>query len=151
MIPQHLERHRIVIPARRHEISFTHWTFSRRDDRQVVIVPANFIDRDGSNLARAAVAAAGIIRVFEVSARVFLKQGALVRVLEDWSCGALPIYAVLPSGKNVPGKVRAFVLGHRSDLQVIFARGPTRPARSRCGTILHWKRGLAMCASKRAP
>jgi len=107
--PTDLDGHRIIIPARRDEISFTHWTFSRGREHQAVIVPATFIDRDGSNIARAGVAGAGIIRVFEVSARVFLRQGSLVRILEPWSCGTAPIFAVLPSGKHVPGKVRAFV------------------------------------------
>jgi DNA-binding transcriptional LysR family regulator len=105
--PQDINGHRVIVPGRRDEASFAHWTFSREDESQTVIVPASLIDRDGTHLTRAAVRSAGLIRVFEVSARADLQQGALVRVLADWSCGAAPIHAILPGRTNAPGKVRA--------------------------------------------
>ena len=108
--PQDIERHRTIVPGRRDEASFANWSFSRDRDRHAVIVPATFIDREGSNIARAGVAGAGIIRIFEMSARVFLKQGTLVRVLPEWSCGTVPIHAVMSGPrKNVAAKVRTIV------------------------------------------
>jgi DNA-binding transcriptional LysR family regulator len=107
--PQDLERHRTIIPGRRDEVSFADWSFARGSVSHVVIAPAAFIDRDGSNLARAGVAGAGIIRIFEVSARVFLEQGTLIRLLPEWDCGSIPIHAVTPGRKNVPAKSRAII------------------------------------------
>lgn len=107
--PADLAGHRVVIPGRRDETSFAHWSFQRVNETIDVIVPAAFIDREGTHLTRAAVAGAGLIRVFDVSARGYLADGSLVRVLGDWTCAPVSIHALLPGRHNVPAKVKVFV------------------------------------------
>jgi DNA-binding transcriptional LysR family regulator len=73
-------------------------------------------DADGplrSNNALALLAACragvGILLVAEVLAADDLRSGALKRVLPGWSTAARDVYAVYPSARFVPAKVRAFV------------------------------------------
>ena len=73
-------------------------------------------DADGplrSNNALALLAACrggvGILLVAEVLAADDLRRGSLKRVLPGWSTAARDIYAVYPSARFVPAKVRAFV------------------------------------------
>jgi DNA-binding transcriptional LysR family regulator len=41
-------------------------------------------------------------------------NGELERILPDWSSPRQPIYAVIPSRRNVPAKVRTFIEFARS-------------------------------------
>jgi DNA-binding transcriptional LysR family regulator len=45
----------------------------------------------------------------EIEAWPDLAKGALVRLLPEWETEAYPLHALLPSGRFVPSRVRAFV------------------------------------------
>jgi DNA-binding transcriptional LysR family regulator len=68
-----------------------------------------FIARDGIGLVDAALGGLGIARVYDLSARRHIADGRLEALLPGWSCGREPIYAVFPSRRHVPAKVRAFL------------------------------------------
>ncbi len=51
----------------------------------------------------------GIVRLYDIAARPFIEKGELERVLPRWTSGHQPGYAVIPSRRRVPAKVRAFV------------------------------------------
>jgi DNA-binding transcriptional LysR family regulator len=51
----------------------------------------------------------GISVMEEMSAQAAIKSGKLRQVLPDWSLPSGGIYAVLPPGRHVPAKVRAFI------------------------------------------
>jgi LysR family transcriptional regulator, regulator for bpeEF and oprC len=108
--PRDLRRHRAIIPARRDENAFTQWSFSRGTGAtEVVKVPVALVVRDGIGLADLAAEGAGIAQIYDTTARYYVADGRLQPLLEAWSSGRQPIYAVLPAQRNVPAKVRAFI------------------------------------------
>lgn len=65
---------------------------------------------DDASLAREwAVAGAGILFKSSLDLRHDFENGTLVRLLPDWETEPYPLHALLPSGRFVPGRVRAFV------------------------------------------
>jgi DNA-binding transcriptional LysR family regulator len=103
------QNHCAVIPNRYDEDSFTRWTFSKGQEREPVEIPASVMLREGVGLGVAAVGGAGLVAMYDVAARPFIKDGRLERILTDWSLGQQSVYAVIQSGGRVPAKVRAFV------------------------------------------
>jgi LysR family transcriptional regulator for bpeEF and oprC len=108
--PRDLREHRAIIPARRDENPFTQWRFARGNGDSVTVkVPVAAVVRDGIGLADLAAERAGMAQIYDTTAHHYIADGRLQPVLESWSSGHQPIYAVLPSQRNVPAKVRAFV------------------------------------------
>jgi len=60
---------------------------------------------------QAAIAGLGVARITATFCATALAQGRLVRVLPQWQCAPLRIYALLPGRRLVPAKVRAFLDG----------------------------------------
>ena len=112
--PQDLTGHRAIIPGRRDEDSFTQWSFAKGNTREIVSVPVGVSLREGVGLAVTAIGGVGIVRMYDIAARPFVEDGDLEAVLPDWSCGFQPVYAVIPSRRNVPAKVRTFMEFARS-------------------------------------
>jgi LysR family transcriptional regulator, regulator for bpeEF and oprC len=107
--PRELSAHRAIIPGRRDEESFAHWSFSRGKRREVVAVPVALVAREGIGLVDSAVGGVGIAQIYEIAARPHIDEGRLEAILTDWSCGRKAVYAVIPSRRNVPTKVRVFL------------------------------------------
>lgn len=57
----------------------------------------------------AAKAGLGVIRVTATFCAAAVARGQLVRLLTDWECAPLRIYALLPGRRLVPSKVRVFL------------------------------------------
>lgn len=74
---------------------------------RIPIVP-RYLANDGMTLRDVAVAGAGLtlLPMFEVGPE--LRDGRLVRVLELWGIGTIPIHAVYPANRNIASKVRRF-------------------------------------------
>jgi LysR family transcriptional regulator, regulator for bpeEF and oprC len=107
--PQDLRRHRAIIPGRRDEDPFTRWTFSRHDEQEVVVVPVVAVVREGIGMVDSVLAGVGVAQIYDVVAHHCIVDGSLEPLLKDWSYTRQPVYAVIPSRRNVPAKVRAFV------------------------------------------
>ena len=107
--PRDLRDHAAVIPGRRDEDPFTRWTFAKQAKRQTVVLPVAVVVRDGVGLTDAAIGQAGVAQIYDISARPHLKNKELEQLLVDWSSKRQPIYAVFPSRRNVPAKVRVFM------------------------------------------
>ncbi len=60
---------------------------------------------------QAALAGLGVARITATFCAPAVAQGRLVRVLPQWPCAPLRIYALLPGRRLVPAKVRAFLDG----------------------------------------
>jgi DNA-binding transcriptional LysR family regulator len=107
--PRDLAEHRAIVPGRRDESLSVRWTFARGKEREVVAVRPILVARDGIGLVDAALGGVGIARIYDLAANRHLASGALETVLPGWSGGREPIYAVFPSRRNVPAKVRVFL------------------------------------------
>ncbi len=86
------------------------WTFRDAAGRErTVRVAGSLNSNNGDLLAAAAVQGVGIVLEPDFIVGSELKQGNLVPVLESFEAPASPIYAVYPSRRFLPAKVRAFV------------------------------------------
>jgi DNA-binding transcriptional LysR family regulator len=84
------------------------WAFGRDGD-EVVEVAGNLRANNGDALLAAAKSGQGLIYQPTFLVGDALRDGELVRVLEDVPTYELGVYAVLPPGRHAPAKVRTFV------------------------------------------
>jgi len=77
-------------------------------------VPVRVVVRDGLGLLPATLAGIGVAQIYDVVVHHHIVNGELERILADWSSARQPVYAVIPSRRNVPAKVRTFVEFARS-------------------------------------
>ncbi len=89
-------------------IEANRWTFGQ-DGEIVVPVQGNLRANNGDALLAAAVAGQGLIYQPTFIVSESLREGALVPVLGGYPTGEFGIHAVLPSGRQAPAKVRAFI------------------------------------------
>ncbi|MCB5175584.1 MULTISPECIES: LysR family transcriptional regulator [Microvirga] len=89
-------------------IGANRWAFGAEGDR-VVPVRGNLRANNGDALLAAAVAGQGLIYQPTFLVGDALRDGSLVRVLPGLPTLELGVHAMLPSGRQAPAKVRAFV------------------------------------------
>lgn len=89
----------------------THWPFSDAGGREVDVDVRNPRMRSGNAGVRleAAIAGLGVARITATFCAPAVAAGKLVRLLPQWQCAPLRIYALLPGRRLVPAKVRAFL------------------------------------------
>ena len=107
--PQELAQHQAVIYGRPDEDPCTEWEFVRGDERVRVTLPVRLVVRDGNGLVEAAIAGCGVARPWRLAVDHHVAAGKLTLLLPDWSSTPEPIFVVLPSSRDTPAKVRAFV------------------------------------------
>ena len=72
-------------------------------------VPVAVVVRDGVGVTDACIGKGGVAKIYDISAAHHLDNGELEAIVQDWSAGSQDVYAILPSRRNVPAKVRSFV------------------------------------------
>lgn len=82
------------------------WQFAV--DLKVRVEP-RFVVNNGDTAIALALAGTGIARVLYYQVRDAISEGRLVEVLAPFAPEPLPIHAVYPSARLLPGKVRAFL------------------------------------------
>lgn len=82
------------------------WTFA--DDLEVKVAP-RLIVNNGDAAISWALAGSGIARVLFYQVRDAIRDGRLVEVLQPFAPAPMPIHAVYPTARMLPGKVRAFL------------------------------------------
>jgi DNA-binding transcriptional LysR family regulator len=85
------------------------WLFRLGPRRSVVDVPACLVSDDLGLLHEAARAGLGLSALPEYLVAEDLRSGALVHVLPRHRMPGFPAYALLPSGRHVPRRVRVLV------------------------------------------
>jgi DNA-binding transcriptional LysR family regulator len=85
------------------------WRFMRKGVERTVRVSGNLRSNSSEALRNAAVEGLGVIYEPELLVGEQLKQKHLVRVLPDWESDEFTMFAVYPSRKFLPPKVRSFV------------------------------------------
>jgi DNA-binding transcriptional LysR family regulator len=91
----------------------TSWAFTAPDGSNTDVEVRNPRLRSGNAEVRlhAAIAGLGVARITATFCAPAVAQGRLVRLLPQWQCAPLRIYALLPGRRLVPAKVRAFLEG----------------------------------------
>ena len=87
------------------------WEFSAPDGSLSKVEVRNPRMRSGNAGVRleAALAGLGVARITATFCATAVQQGQLVPLLPQWRCAPLRIYAMLPSRKLMPAKVREFM------------------------------------------
>ncbi len=85
------------------------WSFREHGREKRVAVRGRVIANNGVMLAEACARGMGIARQPEFIAASYLKSGALREVLTSFEAAPLGIYAVLPSHRYVPQRVRVLI------------------------------------------
>lgn len=90
------------------------WTFRHADGRQATVRMQSRIQVDSPNaLLAMAECGAGITALESRTLRTALEQGSLVKLLGSWQLPKGGMYAVLPPGRHVAPKARAFIEFYR--------------------------------------
>lgn len=89
----------------------TTWPFSAAGDSEHAIEVRNPRLRSGNAGVRleAAIAGLGVARITATFCAQAVAEGRLIRLLPQWECAPLRIYALLPGRRLVPAKVRVFL------------------------------------------
>jgi DNA-binding transcriptional LysR family regulator len=89
----------------------THWRFHDAKGQPVDIEVRNTRLRSGNAGVRveAAMAGLGVTRVTSTFCQAAVSQGRLARLMPEFECAPLRIYALLPGRRLVPAKVRHFL------------------------------------------
>ena len=85
------------------------WDFTRGDETIVTINPSNLSVNDSVAYLRAGLAGLGIVQAPSYAADPHIANGALVRLMGDWTIAPLPINVVYPQNRHLSAKVRVFV------------------------------------------
>lgn len=117
--PDYLEKHGAPVSpedlARHNCLTYEYamrdaWTFRDRAGRnRTVRVAGNLNSNNGDLLAAAAAQGLGITLEPDFIVAAELKRGKLLPLLKSFEVPAIPIYAVYPSRRFLPAKVRLFV------------------------------------------
>lgn len=93
------------------------WKFSHADGKDVVVHMNGRFEVDSPTTLLSLVEhGAGISALEEVTLKPALEAGTLVKLLPKWTLPEGGLYAVLPPGRQVPAKVRAFIDFYRAYL-----------------------------------
>jgi len=87
----------------------SNWSFRRKSVEDSVRVSGNLCSNNGDVLLNAALEGLGVIYEPTFVAYEALSQKRLVRVLPDWQTDEMSVFAVYPSRKFLPRKVRTFI------------------------------------------
>lgn len=85
------------------------WRFSRNGQWTEVRVDGDRSADDASLVREWAISGEGIILKSAIESKQDLIKGRLVQLLPTWGTEPYPLHAILPSGRFIPGRVRAFV------------------------------------------
>ncbi len=120
--PQDLAQHNCLIFNRGGRANRV-WRFAQKGQWTEVRVNGNRSADDASLAREWAVAGHGITLKSSLDVRDDIREGRLVRLLPAWDTEPYPLHALLPSGRFVPARVRAFVdfLGGKFEGLVAFA------------------------------
>jgi len=89
-------------------LSASRWIFGK-DSETVIPIVGNLRANNGDALLAAALAGQGLIYQPTFLVGDNLRDGSLVRLLSEYPVPELGIYAVLPSGRQAPAKVRVVI------------------------------------------
>jgi DNA-binding transcriptional LysR family regulator len=85
------------------------WEFHRRGQVVSCAVSGQVVMDDPSAALAACEAGQGLFQSLELGLAPWLQSGRLVQVLDDWAEELFPLYALYPSRRQAPAKVRAFL------------------------------------------
>jgi DNA-binding transcriptional LysR family regulator len=108
--PEALRHHECLVYRALEGVLLDRWTFAKGRERRTVDVRSRLLSDDRNWIEEAAVAGSGVVRIADLTASRFLKDGRLVPALADWEATEAPtIYAAYPRHQRQSKLMRAFL------------------------------------------
>jgi DNA-binding transcriptional LysR family regulator len=85
------------------------WEFRRGRELVEIPIEGHLLVSDAGTLLDACVAGAGIAQILELGTEELIRSKQLVNLFPDWSGERWPLYALYPSRRFQPAKLKAFV------------------------------------------
>ena len=124
------------------------WRFRREDKVVQVKIAGRLMVAEFGTMLGACLAGVGIARVKAIGVEHFIRQGALVELLPEWSGESYPLYALYPSRRLLPAKIRAFIDFIMS--RVVQADGAAPAKSARAGALPLSRRRRRRTASQQS-
>lgn len=105
--PRELREHNCLIYA--NDSALSNWTFRHRGQTLAVPVRGHIVANNGQALIEAAACHMGIARQPDFIAQPYLARGQVTAILQKFNDAPLGIYAVLPSNRYIPHRVRVLI------------------------------------------
>lgn len=84
------------------------WEFHKGKEKVVISARGRLTANDVGTMVGACLAGHGVAQILELGAEQLLASGRVVDLFPDWSDEMFPLYAMYPSRRHQPAKVRAF-------------------------------------------
>jgi DNA-binding transcriptional LysR family regulator len=85
------------------------WEFKRGRETVGIPVAGNLLVSEAGTMLDACVAGAGIAQILELGTQELLRSKKLVNLFPEWSGERWPLYALYPSRRYQPAKLKAFL------------------------------------------
>jgi len=85
------------------------WEFKRGRETVEIPVAGNLLVSEAGTMLDACVAGAGIAQILELGTQELLRSKKLVNLFPEWSGERWPLYALYPSRRYQPAKLKAFL------------------------------------------
>jgi DNA-binding transcriptional LysR family regulator len=85
------------------------WEFKRGREMVEIPVAGNLLVSEAGTMLDACVAGAGIAQILELGTEELLRSKKLINLFPDWSGERWPLYALYPSRRYQPAKLKAFL------------------------------------------
>ncbi len=106
-VPAELSQHDCVLYS--YASAGDTWTFSGPKGEQSVRVGGSVVCNNGDAICRMAIEGLGVVALPDFIVEHHLRSGVIQQILSDYPLPAVGIYAVYPSARHLPRKLRAFV------------------------------------------
>ena len=108
VVPNDLTQHNCLI-VRQDDVAYGQWHFTKARKTQTVKVRGTLSSNDGAAVLTWALEGRGVIMRSEWDAALFVRDGQLEVLLEDYALPPADIYAVYPHKENLAAKIRLFI------------------------------------------
>jgi len=85
------------------------WEFKRGRETVEIPVAGNLLVSEAGTMLDACVAGAGIAQILELGTQELLRSKKLINLFPEWSGERWPLYALYPSRRYQPAKLKAFL------------------------------------------
>lgn len=109
MTPDQLQQLSLIKVIGQRDGQIRDWSLSCKDQTMIETSTARVETDDDQGALECAIGGAGVALVPHFAAKPHVAAGNLVRVLPEWSAPDRPIYAIYPSRRHVPAKLRLFL------------------------------------------
>lgn len=106
---QDLSRHEVILYSYSHPTHTGEWSFDGPEGRETVRINARLFANSGDTCQQAALDGQGIVLQPDFMSHEALRSGRLVQILPQYQTGERNVYALYPTRKLLPVKVRRLV------------------------------------------